>query len=433
MTTAAWPRLPSAAELAARPTLADAVAFGCGVFILLIYSQGWLAPLINYGDATAAGPLIRVIYFPAYAATLVLAAGAALRTLRGFVSTPLLILLLLIAAASWFWSSDPSATVRRFVALSFTVLGGVSLAARFRWSTLAEVCAAAFAILAVLSLVVTIVKPQWGLMSEIFPGAWRGLWLEKNNLGGNMTVGFGFCVAAAALAPRRRVMWALFAGLCVALVAVSTSKTALVVLALMLGCLGFVWLVRQGPTFGVAGGWLAVVGILIAVTGGIIAADAIFGLLGKDATLTGRTEIWDGISRVMRGHEWTGFGYGAIWDDENPYAPLAWITHYANFRAGHAHNGWMEIWLNVGLVGVIVFGLWFVEAWLRTLWTTFAGGEGAWIALPFMAAYSIAMLTESITLTWHDMRWVLFTMVAVKLALGADQVERWARFNSARP
>lgn len=433
MTAAAWPGAGAGARAAARPTVIDALAFLSGVFILLIYSQGWLAPLINYGDATAAGSIIRVIYFPAYAAGLFLAGTALVQTLKGVIRSPFLVLLLLVTAASWFWSVDPSATVRRFVAVTFTMMGGVALAARFRWPTLAEVCATAFAILAVLSVLVTLARPQWGLMSEIFPGAWRGLWLEKNNLGGNMTVGFGFCVAAAALVPARRRLWLGFALLCMGLVAVSTSKTALVVLALMIGCLGFVWLVRRGPAAGVAMGWIAVVGATLVAAAGLFAADAVFEVLGKDATLTGRTEIWDGIVRVMEGHAWTGYGYGAIWDDLDPYAPLAWITHYANFRAGHAHNGWMEIWLNIGLVGVIVFGLWFIEIWFRTVWTTFTGGQGAWIALPFMAAYSIAMLTESITLSWHDMRWVLFTAVAVKLALGDSQPARWARRSSARP
>ena len=433
MTTAAWPLERDRDRSEARPTVLDGLAFACGVFILFIYSQAWLGPLINYGDATAAGPLIRVIYFPAYAATLFLVATALPRTVEGFLRSPLLVALLLLTAASWFWSVDPSATIRRFVALGFTTLGGVALAARFRWPTLTEVCAATFAALAVASVVVALVKPEWGRMSDLFPGAWRGLWLEKNNLGGNMTVGFGFCAAAAALVPQRRWMWAAFALLCMGLVAVSTSKTALVVLALMIGCLVFVWLVRRGPAIGVAMAWLAVVGVTLAICIGLFAADAVFDFLGKDATLTGRTEIWDAIVRVMEGHAWTGFGYGAIWDDTDAFAPLAWITHYANFRAGHAHNGWMEIWINIGLLGVVAFGLWFIETWFRTIWTTLATGQGAWIALPFMAAYSIAMLTESITLTWHDMRWVLFCMVAVKLALGADQLDRSARFSSARP
>ncbi len=243
----------------------DATAFGCGVFILLIYSQGWLGPLIGYGDATAAGPIIRVIYFPAYAAGLFLVATSLPRTIEGIVRSPLLVLLLMLTAASWFWSIDPSATIRRFVALAFTTLGGVALAARFRWPTFVEVCAAAFAILAVLSLLVALGVPSWGRMADVFPGAWRGLWIEKNNLGGNMSVGFSFCVAAAVMVRERRWLWSGFAVLCVALIAASTSKTALVTLVLSMGCLVFVWLVRRGPAMGVAMAWTALLGVMLAV------------------------------------------------------------------------------------------------------------------------------------------------------------------------
>ncbi len=433
MTARLWSVADVRAQAEARPTALDAMAFVSGVLMILIYSQGWLGPVMGYGSSTTEGPLIRLIYFPAYAAGLFLVARAAPRTILGFLKSPLLILLLMLVAASWFWSVEPAATVRRLVALSFTCLGGVALAARFRWPTIAEVVATAFAILAALSILIALIKPDWGLMSSNFPGAWRGLWLEKNNLGGNMAVGFGFCVAAAVLVPRRRGLWSGFAGLCVLLLALSTSKTSLVVLMLMVGCLGFVWLVRKGPAAGVASAWIGVVGVMMIACIWLFAADAVFGLLGKDASLTGRTEIWDGINRVMVGHEWAGYGYGAIWDDTDTFAPLAWITHYAGFRASHAHNGWMEIWLNIGLVGVILFGFWFIETWFRTIWITFAGGDGAWVALPFMAAYTIGMLTESITLTWNDMRWVLFVAIATKLALGEPQPERWARFSSARP
>ena len=433
MTAQLWSLAQMRAQAEPRSTAMDALAFASGVLLVLIYSQGWLGPVMGYGAATQEGPLIRLIYFPAYAAGLFLVLTALPRTIEGLVQSPLLLVLLGLVAVSWFWSVDPSATVRRFVALGFTSLGGVALAARFRWPTFAELVATAFAVLAVLSVLMALAKPEWGLMTREFPGAWRGLWLEKNNLGGNMTVGFGFCVAAAVLAPQRRKMWAAFALLCVLLVAASTSKTSLVVLLLTVGCMGFVWLVHRGPAAGVSAAWAGLVGLFLIAAIWLFAADAVFDFLGKDATLTGRTEIWDGINRVMVGHAWTGYGYGAIWDDTDAFAPLAWITHYAGFRANHAHNGWMEIWLNIGLIGVIAFGLWFIETWMRTLWATFSGDAGAWVALPFVAAYSIAMLTESITLNWHDMRWVLFVAVAVKLALGDPQPARWVRFNSAMP
>ena len=40
-------------------------------------------------------------------------------------------------------------------------------------------------------------------------------------------------------------------------------------------------------------------------------------LLGKDATLTGRTKIWDAIWRQIQERPWTGYGYSAVWDDKS--------------------------------------------------------------------------------------------------------------------
>jgi exopolysaccharide production protein ExoQ len=101
-----------------------------------------------------------------------------------------------VAVASVFWSVNPDQTARRGFALVCTTLGGIALAARFRWPQLAEVVGAAFAVLIVACFVVCLAVPRIGVMTELFPGAWRGLWREKNGLGGNMA--FGFCILSAA-------------------------------------------------------------------------------------------------------------------------------------------------------------------------------------------------------------------------------------------
>ncbi|MDO1560335.1 O-antigen ligase [Brevundimonas sp. 2R-24] len=392
-------------------------AFWAGTLMVFIYAQPHLAILSGYGSGAADGALIRAAYPPAYLCALFLAASAPLQTGRAVLVTPLLGALLLLAAMSWVWSVDPSATIRRFVAVAFTTLGALSLAARFRWPRLAEVCATAFAIMAVLSLLAALLMPQWGRMEQLFPGAWRGLWLEKNNLGSNMVVGFGLCAAAAILNPQRRRLWIAFAVLCVVMVLLSTSKTSLVVLILTMAALAVIAVVRRGPVWGVTLTWTAVIGLALTAAVGVYAADLVFEALGKDATLTGRTNIWAGISEVARQRPWTGYGYGAIWDDTNPYAPLARITQVAGFRAGHAHNGWMELWLNLGWGAVILFGLWLAEVWGRSIISIYRGDAG-WLAVPSVLGYSLTMLTESITLSWHDVRWVLFVAFAAKLALG---------------
>ena len=114
----------------------------------------------------------------------------------------------------------------------------------------------------------------------------------------------------------------------------STSKTSLVSVVLAAGALGLVWAVRRGPAAGVAATWAAVVGLMLIGAVIFFASDVVFGLLGKDATLTGRTQIWAAIMRQIDQRPWLGYGYAAIWDEPTgQWGPLAWIVHDAGFRA----------------------------------------------------------------------------------------------------
>jgi hypothetical protein len=43
--------------------------------------------------------------------------------------------------------------------------------------------------------------------------------------------------------------------------------------------------------------------------------------------------------------------------------------------------------------------------------------RGAYLAFPFLVVYSLTALTESIAVSYNDMRWVIFVCFAVKLAM----------------
>jgi O-antigen ligase len=399
---------------------------------VLTYSQGWVSPLTGARTEPSASGLIRALYYPAYFAGLVLLVGDWRSTLRAVLCSPLLVALVGLAAASVFWSADPSATSRRVVALAFTSFGGVALAARFDWARLAGVFATAFAVLAGASLLLGLLVPDLGRMTELFVGAWRGVWFEKNAFGGNMALAFTVFGAAAVLNPERRRLWSGFAALAVLLVLLSTSKTSLLSLGLGAVALAFVGLVKRGPATAVVTVWSGVT--VLALVAGVLAfaSDAVFAALGKDATLTGRTEIWSAVGRRIEERPWFGWGYGSIWDSKDIWNPYAKITHDAGFPAHHAHSSWVEMALNLGLTGAVLWGLWCLEAWGRALLGT-PSRRGAWFAVPFLLVYSFTSLTESITLIWNDLRWVMFVAVAVKLSLGERFDQPPARVSSARP
>lgn len=404
---------PAAAP--ARLTFAHLVLFGLAVVALLIYSAGWELPLVGENATEAGSAILRLGYLPAYAAGFALIAMRPGASFRVLIRQPFLLAMLAVAVASMFWSVNPDQTTRRCFALVCTTLGGVALAARFRWPQLAEVVGAAFAVLIIASFVVCLAVPSIGVMTELFPGAWRGLWREKNGLGGNMA--FGFCVlsAAALLNPQRARLWWIFAGLAMVLVLMSTSKTSLVSLILGMGAIGFVLIVRRGPAAGAAATWVAVTGVILLAAFILFAADTFFAILGKDATLTGRTKIWAAVMRQIEEQPWLGFGYSAVWGDTSGWGPYAWISKNAGFDAQHAHNSWLEQWLGMGLLGLIAWGLFYLQTMTLAVIAVFRD-RGALLAFPFLVVYSLVALTESIAAVYNDFRWVLFVAFAAKLA-----------------
>jgi O-antigen ligase len=394
----------------------DVLAFGLLVMSLLLYSQGWILPIFGSRFDAASSAAIRNAYLPAYAGAVVILAMRPWDTAMATLRQPFLIALLAVTALSVVWSIAPDATVRRLVALFATTLTGVVLAVRFRWATMAEVMATALGLLAVASFVAGLVLP-FGRMTELFPGAWRGVWMEKNALGGNMAMAFSIFGAAAMLVPKRAWLWWSLAGLALGLVLLSTSKTSLVSLGLGGAALAFVWICRRGAASGVAATWAAVTGAALLAAFLLFAADVFLELLGKDATLTGRTKIWAAVMRQIEERPWTGFGYSAVWDDKSGWGPLAWITKDAGFKAQHAHNSWLEQWLGMGFAGLIAWALFYGQTLIAALVAVFRD-KGAYLALPFLVIYSLVSLTESIAVSYNDLRWAIFVALAVKLAWG---------------
>jgi exopolysaccharide production protein ExoQ len=88
--------------------------------------------------------------------------------------------------------------------------------------------------------------------------------------------------------------------------------------------------------------------------------DAVMGSIlesaGKDATLTGRTFIWDQASRMIDANPAFGLGYNAFWNVGNPDAELIWkFAGIAEKRGFNFHNTAIEILVHLGYVGFTLF------------------------------------------------------------------------------
>ncbi|MHB8284895.1 MAG: O-antigen ligase family protein [Caulobacteraceae bacterium] len=405
------------------------IAFGLSVGLLLAFSQGWIPFIVGpTGDPEASG-VIRLLYFPWYAVALGLMLAQPQRSLSAALHSPLVLILIALAFVSATWSIDPGVSERRAVAVMFTTMAGMAIAARYDWPQFAEVLATAYAILAVASFWVGLLAPGLGRMSDLFPGSWRGVFFDKNGFGDEMALGIMIFLGAAVLAPRRRGLWIGFAGLAFVLILLSTSKTSLVALMIGLGAFALVNLAKRGPAMAVIMTFLGVVVFGLAASLIVFDSEGVLSLLGKDATLTGRSQIWTAVLRQIHTRPWTGFGYGAVWTDESGWGPLAWIVHDAKFRPNHSHNGWLETWLGLGYIGLAAWAGLFLQTVALAVIGVYRS-RGAYLAFPFVVVYALVSLTESVTFVYNDLVWVAFAAVSVRLAMpettGARTAERLA-------
>src|SRR5215469_11046139 len=95
-------RARPASNVLERTTAADMLSFAAAVAMLLTYSQFWLVAVAGENADVSESGLVRAMFFPAYVLGLILVLQAPSRIVRTLLRQPLLLVLMIIAAASWF-------------------------------------------------------------------------------------------------------------------------------------------------------------------------------------------------------------------------------------------------------------------------------------------------------------------------------------------
>ena len=88
--------------------------------------------------------------------------------------------------------------------------------------------------------------------------------------------------------------------------------------------------------------------LLLIASVAVFTPDSLLELIGKDPTLTGRTDIWGYVIPFIYQRPLLGWGYAAFWSTQDP---AAWeIANALRWFSPQAHNGLLEILLSGGLV-----------------------------------------------------------------------------------
>ncbi|MBW2003873.1 MAG: O-antigen ligase family protein [Deltaproteobacteria bacterium] len=136
--------------------------------------------------------------------------------------------------------------------------------------------------------------------------------------------------------------------------------------------------------------------------------------LGRDATLTGRTVVWSELIPVAMQRPFLGHGFGGFW------------TGYTRkmFDISEGHNGYLDLILDLGLVGLLLFSLFLLSSGLRAtkLMATDWEWGSFWICLLIMTF--VHSITESSlnSFTSPMMAAILFSHISLR-SLDAIEAE----------
>lgn len=330
------------------------------------------------------------------------------------IMNPFFLLYILLPLLSTLWSLVPEETLRASLAFSGFTAFGFYIAAQYKWEDLSRFWRWGYTAIGLASFVI---KP---------PGAgdFVGLTQSKNSLGGVLSL----CTAFWYLhyfqgAKTQKDRWIALGMMFFSfyLVRANKSSAALVITILLiiavsslnfLQKLSFQWAFTAIICF-------LVVSIIMTVFVVDNLEDIIVGGLGKDLTLTGRTEFWPQLIAAVNQRPWFGYGYDGFFQQDKlgSGTPAYFIYTPNGFQPKNPHNGAIGILLAFGWPGLILM----MTSLLLNLayavrYLSRSTLEEAGIPICFLVSIIISNITEGYIIDIAN-PWLSYVMLTVRLAI----------------
>lgn len=267
----------------------------------------------------------------------------------------------MFAMLSAIWSDVPYTSLRYGLLYTITAIAGILIGGGLDRRAYVNGYFAAFALYSVASILLGRYVP-WG----DGPGdAFAGLAGSKNTSGDMAGVAILTTVVfLRAMLDHKRFVWASMAvalmPILVFMLWASRATGALIATVLAVGCL-IAWISSRRFARQVRGGIF--LGIIVVTTVALVTQswwlgpvfDLVLDASGKDAGLTGRTELWAFGNQLIAEKPLLGLGYNAFWLQDSIDAQYLWDKMGIASRQGfNFHSSQMEITIHLGYTGLIL-------------------------------------------------------------------------------
>ncbi len=315
---------------------------------------------------------------------------------------------------SYLWSAMPDETLTGSIGMIGTTLFGIYIASRFTLKEQLRLLCVVYIFLIALSLLFTVLLPQYGIMGAVHAGAVRGIYTHKNLLGKSMVFGVAiFLIYAKSMRSSNWLPW-LGMGGAFALILLSSSSSSLLNATILIAVVLSAQMIQlRGKNLFLS--LILLAALLFALSQWFLPiVEAIVTSLGKDMTLTGRTDIWPySISKIQE-RPWLGYGFNGFWhgtrgESLDMVLALRWAVP-------NSHNGFIDLWLELGFVGFSLFLLLIWSLILKIFFILRHKFDWTYVwPLALIIYIVIINFVETSLIGQNSFGWLLFIVVALSI------------------
>lgn len=328
----------------------------------------------------------------------------------------------IITALSFFsfiWSDFPDFTIARLRSEMLPIsLIGLYLATRFTPKRQIQLLGYALIVIILLSVGVAILLPSVAIGAD---GIFRGIYSSKNISSSYGVLSALTCFSLAQGKEDKDKTWLMGFAFSVAFVLITTSKTGLVTVFLIPLIAYLYSKLRFRGNYALAA--LYWIGIAVGIIAILIVDNWVFLVesIGGDPTLTGRTVIWEFLLGKVSERPWLGYGRATFWAPEtnNTILVAQQLSYYGallGLEITHAHNGFIDLLLDVGWIGFSIFWLSFIQASRKLIRqaSLTVSIEAIW-AVGFLILFVLNNTTESWLFRNVNLFWVMYISLCFSL------------------
>ncbi len=256
------------------------------------------------------------------------------------------------------WSIDPQITMRRGILYLSAVIGAIGIAATLDIDEFMDVLGLTCAFTAVASILLLAISPGKAFLANA--PDFIGIFSHKNILGQAMAAGALASLHSIRVGGRRRTRNVIMLILFIAVSLAAKSATSFMTIFAFCGTDGIITLFCKGGAARIMaiGGTIF---LLPFVAFAALSPDSLLEMIGKDPSLTGRTVLWAYVLTYIAQKPLLGWGYSVFWSNNN--AAAVEISTILGWVVPQAHNGVLEMLLNIGIIGTAFF----IFLWARNV------------------------------------------------------------------